>query len=127
MRLALLLCFSIIATAVFGQPKISVEHPNHDFGTFNEGVDSTHVFIVKNIGNRPLYIISVTKPCGCTSPTYSEKPIKPGETGTVTVKYKSADHPGNFKKTLQIKTNDPKKDVVTISISGNVIAKEAIK
>lgn len=123
MRLALLLCFSIITTAVFGQPKISVEHPDHDFGTFNEGVDSAHVFIVKNTGDRPLIIFSVTKPCGCTKPTFSKKPIMPNKTGTVVVRYYSADHPGYFKKTLQIKTNDPKKDVFTISISGTVTPK----
>lgn len=123
MKNTFIILFTLITTVIIAQPKISIEQPDHDFGTFNEGVDSAHVFIVKNVGDRPLYIISVSKPCGCTSPTYSEKPIKPNETGTVVVRYYSADHPGHFKKTLQIRTNDPKNSVFTISISGTVIPK----
>lgn len=125
MKTAFTLFFTFISFIAFSQAKIAVDHPDYNFGTFNEGADSTHIFTVKNIGNKPLIIISVTKPCGCTEPTFSQKPIMPGETGTVTVLYRSADHPGYFKKTLQIKTNDPKKDVYTISISGTVIAKKA--
>lgn len=116
----LLVCFT--ATA-FAQAEVSLDKNTHDFGTFKEGADSVCVFTVTNTGNQPLVIMGVSKPCGCTSPDYSKEPIMPGKTGTITVKYSSQDHPGKFIKSLQVRTNAPKQDAFTITITGEVIPK----
>lgn len=113
-----------LSAAVFGQAQATLNKNIHNFGTFKEGADSVCVFTITNTGNQPLIIISVSKPCGCTTPDYSREPIMPGKTGTVTVKYASQDHPGKFIKNLQVKTNDPVHDVVTITITGEVIPKD---
>jgi hypothetical protein len=115
----------VLATATtFGQAKISLDKKIYDFGTFKEGPDSTCVFNVKNEGTAPLIIVSVTKPCGCTTPSYTQAPIPPGGTGEIVVKYASDGHPGTFTKRLQVRTNDPKNDYFFITIRGNAIAKE---
>ncbi len=114
--------FSMLVT--LGQAKVSIENDTYDFGTFKEGADSTCVFTVKNVGTSPLIIISVSKPCGCTQPSFTKAPILPGETGKVTVVYRSNGHPGTFTKRMQVRTNDPKKEVTIITIRGNAVAKE---
>ena len=44
--------------------------------------------------------------CGCTVPTYTKTPIKPGEKGTVKVTYNGkGKFPGHFKKTVTLRTN----------------------
>lgn len=124
MRAFLLILFSIIAYSSNAQAKAEIENPIYDFGSFIEGADSTHTFLVKNTGTTPLYIISVSKPCGCTSATFSSQPILPNGTGSVTIKYSSMGKTGAFNKTLQVKTNDPNKQISLITIKGTVLKKE---
>lgn len=124
MKAFLLILFSIIAYNSNAQAKAEIENPIYDFGSFIEGADSTHTFLVKNTGTTPLYIISVSKPCGCTASTFSNQPILPNETGTVTIKYSSMGKRGAFNKTLQVKTNDPNKQISLITIKGTVLKKE---
>lgn len=114
----------LTATATFGQAKLSLDKKFYDFGTFKEGPDSTCVFNVTNEGTAPLIIISVTKPCGCTTPTYTQAPIPPGGKGKIVVKYASDGHAGTFAKRLQVRTNDPKNGYVFITVKGNAVAKE---
>lgn len=116
----LLVCFS---AAAFAQAEVSLDKNTHNFGTFNEGADSVCVFTVTNTGNQPLVIMGVSKPCGCTTPDYTKEPIMPGKSGTITVKYSSLDHPGKFIKSLQVRTNAPKQDTFTITITGDVLPK----
>lgn len=116
------LLLSLTVVAVSAQAKLTIDSTLHDFGTMKEGEKVTHKFIIKNTGTTPLYIINVTRPCGCTTPTYSQDPIEPGKTGEIIVQYDSDGHPGIFAKQLQIQSNDPEK-YHTITVTGTVIAK----
>ncbi|HYG16994.1 MAG TPA: DUF1573 domain-containing protein [Bacteroidia bacterium] len=113
--------FILIAAVVCAQPKLSLDTTAHDFGKFKEGAVKTFTFTVTNTGNQPLVIEKVSRPCGCTNPTFTIEPIMPGKTGKVTVAYNSENHPGLFSKMLQIKSNDPEQ-YHQITIMGEVIA-----
>ena len=44
--------------------------------------------------------------CGCTIPSYTKAPIKPGEKGEIKVTYNGTGaFPGHFKKTITVRTN----------------------
>lgn len=44
--------------------------------------------------------------CGCTVPSYTKTPIKPGEKGEIKVTYNGKGaFPGHFKKTITVRTN----------------------
>ena len=72
-------------------PSIKFEKTTHDFGTFSE-TNSTQkcVFTFTNVGKSPLIINQAIGSCGCTIPTYTKAPIRPGEKGEIKVTYKVA-------------------------------------
>jgi len=68
-------------------PVMEFEETEFDFGKISRGTNVEHVFKFKNTGDAPLVIVSATSSCGCTIPTYSDKPVAPGDTGELLVKY----------------------------------------
>ncbi len=95
------------ASAQKKQAEIKFEKSTIDYGTFSEKdpVQSC-VFRFTNVGNAPLVINQAIASCGCTVPSYTKKPIKPGEKGEVKVTYNGkGKFPGHFKKSVTIRTN----------------------
>lgn len=114
-----LLTFATASIAA-AQANLKQDKTVHNFGRFDEGPDKTCTFTVTNTGDQPLIIISVSKPCGCTEPEFSNEPIMPGKTGTIKVTYHSKGHPGAFYKTMQIKVNTAVQ-YYEIAIQGDVV------
>ena len=64
--------------------EIKFDTLSHDFGIFSEKdpiVQCTFTFT--NVGTAPLIIHQAIASCGCTVPTYTKDPIKPGEKGSI--------------------------------------------
>ena len=58
--------------------------------------------------------------CGCTVPQYPKEPIKPGESGEVTVTYNGAGKfPGHFRKTITLRTNS-KNEITRLVVEGDM-------
>ena len=75
-----------------------------DYGKIDINADGVRVFKFKNVGKSPLVIENISSSCGCTVPKKPTKPIMPGESGEIEVKYDTA-RPGGFSKTITIKSN----------------------
>ena len=86
-------------------PAIRFETTEYDFGKVLQGEQVSHTFKFKNVGDAPLIISSIEKTCGCTTPDFSSKPIKPGESGKITVTYDSKGHKGFQNKRLIVNAN----------------------
>lgn len=111
-----------ISAAKKAVPAVTIENASHDFGTIREADGNvTHVFTITNTGEAPLVISSATASCGCTKPEFPRAPIKPGESGSVKVTYNPSGRPGEFDKTVSLKTNDPKHRKTVLRIKGTVI------
>lgn len=96
-------------------PAIKFENTEHDFGKILQGEQVSYTFKFKNTGNAPLIISSIEKTCGCTTPDFSSKPIKPGESGKITVTYDSKGHKGFQNKRLIVKANtNPSETILRI-------------
>lgn len=138
---ALLLCGAIHTTAQVQKQKVSVSQVKaepgtkaenyaeikfdtleHDFGTFSKLDPIVKCsFRFTNTGTAPLVIHQAFASCGCTVPTYTKEPIKPGESGTVDITYNGTDKfPGRFKKTVTLRTNAASDEVVRLVVSGNM-------
>lgn len=78
---------------------------SHDFGTIPEGPAAEYEFKFKNTGNEPIVISKVHASCGCTTPSYSKEPVKPGETGTVKAVYNTQGRPSPFNKSITVISN----------------------
>ena len=103
----LMLMASVTAFAQQTQAEIKFDKTTHNFGKFSESNPvQTAIFTFTNTGTSPLIINSAMASCGCTVPTYTKTPIKPGEKGTVKVTYNGkGKFPGHFKKTVTLRTN----------------------
>lgn len=112
-----LLCFVMLTTAfaqnAAKQADIKFDKTSHNFGTFSEDDPVvTCVFKFTNTGTAPLIIHQAVPSCGCTVPTYTKEPIKPGESGKLEIRYNGAGKfPGRFKKSITVRTNGKTKMV----------------
>lgn len=101
-----------------GKEEMLFDKTSHDFGDLAYGSDGTVVFKFRNNSKQPMALTNVKSSCGCTVPTWSREPIKPGESSDIIVKY-NTNIPGTFNKTIQVfssANNSP----VRLSIMGSV-------
>lgn len=107
------------------KPDIHFTEKEYDFGTLPEKKGYvSHEFEFINTGDAPLLILSASASCGCTRPEYPKHPVKPGKSAKLKVTYNPAGRPGEFTKTITVRTNiKGKGKKVTLKIRGNVIPK----
>ena len=111
------------ATFVALQPDIEVSPTSYNFGTAQVGNAAEKDFVVSNVGRANLNITGVS----ITGPNASEFSVSadscngtrltPGENCTVTVAF-SPQSPGAKNATLEIVSNDPDEDTVSVALSG---------
>lgn len=96
-----------LKTSAQAKADIKFENNSQHLGSFSEKDPVVHAtFTFKNIGDSPLVVHEVITSCGCTVPSYSKEPIKPGGKGTIKVTYNGKGKPtGYFKKSIIIRTN----------------------
>ena len=119
--LSTLLLLVATAGSASAQPQASWLESSHDYGVIREQDGKVHCTMrVTNRGNQPLFIVKAQAACGCTSVTYPEEAIMPGDTAAVNVTYNPSGRPGEFDKQVLIVTNAAPKRTV-LHITGNVI------
>lgn len=102
-------------------PQIKFDKTIYDFGTFSESNPVQKcTFTFTNVGTAPLVINQAVASCGCTVPTYTKTPVKPGQKGTISVTYNGkGKFPGHFKKTITVRTNGTP-EMTRLYIEGNM-------
>lgn len=104
-------------------PVMAIDSPSVDLGTVTEGDTIMHVYNFKNTGNMPLVLSNVNASCGCTTPSYSQEPVAPGERGFITVKFNSKGKEGKLNKTVTAYANTKPADN-TVSFKIEVLTKK---
>jgi hypothetical protein len=66
--------------------------------------EGTYSFKFRNSGRSPLIIRNVVSQCSCLSVEYKKEPIKPGGSGSITLKYDTKKE-GSFYKSMVIFSN----------------------
>ena len=101
--------------------KIRFTEMEHQYGTIQKGGNGDCEFEFFNDGNEPLILSSVKASCGCTTPSYTQKPVMPGKSGTIKVHY-NTNNVGGFSKTVTVTSNAIDNPRVVLRIKGNVLA-----
>lgn len=117
---ALLVAF-VTTTALAQQnskAEFKFDKETHDFGKIPQGKPVTHVFTFTNVGTEPIIINEVKPSCGCSVAEFTKTPVKPGETGTISVTYNAAAKQP-FTKNFTVRSNT-KTPVKTLYIKGEV-------
>lgn len=105
---------------IFSAQTISFENTTIDYGNIKTKSNGHRIFTFKNTGDKPLILSNVRASCGCTVPEWEQSPVLPGKTGQIKVEY-NTNIQGNFKKSIEVYSNDPKKSRSILFIQGNVI------
>lgn len=106
-----------------GLPVFSVSQNVHDFGTIIQGEKVSHIYKFKNTGKSDLIVSSVRASCGCTVPTYSKDPVKPGGEGEIEIVFDSSGRSGRQHKTITVLTNS-QPNSVELSFTAEVLVPE---
>ena len=95
------------ATKAENYAEIKFDTLRYNFGKFSKNDPIVKCsFRFKNTGTAPLVIHQAFASCGCTVPTFTKEPIKPGEKGVIEVTYNGTDKfPGHFQKTITVRSN----------------------
>ncbi|MFD2565790.1 DUF1573 domain-containing protein [Pseudotenacibaculum haliotis] len=91
----------------FGQddkPIFKFKAETLNYGKIALGSDGKRVFEFTNVGKSPLIITRIQASCGCTVPKKPERPIMPGEKGTIEISYDTK-RVGGFSKAITIFSN----------------------
>ena len=109
------------ACAQSSRPVMVFDRLTHNFGDVpRKGGDLVKEFRFVNKGDAPLVIKKITKSCSCMTVTYSRKPVMPGKSAVIKIKYEPHKvEPGIFLKAAQIYSNEPSTKVRIITIQGN--------
>jgi Protein of unknown function (DUF1573) len=118
-----------IAFFVFGQinaqkqAEIKFDTETIQFGKVSQGEVVDTFFVFKNTGKAPLHVSQAKGSCGCTRPTWPDKPIAPGESAKIGVRFNSAKRSGDQSKTITVES-DATRAVIQLRIEGFVVAPE---
>ncbi len=99
-----------------GTPSIKWEQAEYDFGSVYQQEQPEHEFVFTNAGTAPLRIEQVITTCACAVGKTPDKPIAPGENGSITVTFLAGRMRGKTTKYIFVVSNDPaqKRSMLTI-------------
>ena len=125
--ITILLAIAMSIAVCSAQDKIGnvleVDKTVHNFGDIM--LDSGPVsctFTFKNISEKPVVVYNVVSSCGCTDVKWTKEPLRPGQSGTVSVTYSNDEGPYPFDKTITMYVSDIKKPVL-LKVRGVSLAK----
>ena len=101
-------------------PEIEFEEIVHDYGDVPYNGNGECEFRFTNTGDAPLLIQKPKSSCGCTIPSWPDKPILPGKSEVINVTYRT-NRAGNFNKTITVTSNALKNSSVVLRIKGRVL------
>ncbi len=101
-------------------PNIEFERTKYDGGLVLEGEKVNVAYAFTNTGEEPLIIESVKASCGCTASAPKDKIIQPGESSEIQATFNSRGRKGKQRKSITVRTNDPDKSTVILSLEVKV-------
>ena len=101
-------------------PKAVVDQTEYKFGTLDMSDSGSHDFVFTNAGDAPLTLASGGTSCRCAMSKLDRERIPPGGSAKVTVTWKPIDKLGPYRQTAKIRTNDPARPQITLTVSGRI-------
>lgn len=103
-----------------GTQTVRFDHEKWNFGDVAEdGGKVEHAFVFTNVSSKPVVVLDVVSGCGCTTPSYSRKPVMRGEKGEIVVSFDPMNRPGHFSKGISVQISGST-EPVTLLVEGVV-------
>jgi hypothetical protein len=94
-------------------------NPDRECGLIKKGTDYPFSFTFTNTGTKDLIITRAEHYCSCIEMQWTQQPVKPGKTGTVSGVFHATDK-GRFKKDIYVHVESAQVAMKVISIAGIV-------
>ena len=111
----------ILPYLAYSEASIVFDSESYDVGEVKAGEQVEKTFVFTNQGTDELIITDVKSTWGCTAVVTSSSHLKTNEKGTIVVKVNTEGRNGVFSKSIFVKTNDPKRLNITLTLSMTVI------
>ena len=100
---------------------IKWDKTEYDFGNIKQDNPQKVEYVFENTGDKPVIITKAEASCGCTKLTYDQKPIMPGQKGTISTVF-DAKELGLFQKSITVFMNlDAPNDGYELKLTGSVV------
>lgn len=129
MKKAVLFFFLGISTlAVYSQDKVAkieFKEKTINLGKVAVGSEVKAAYEFTNTGDAPLVISDVKTGCGCTVSEKPNKPIAPGENGTIVVQYVRNQKPTDIRRSITVLSNaaNAENNATVIHLRGELVDK----
>ena len=104
------------------KPVARVSASTHDFGLLDPHSTATHSFTVYNDGDSPLELQVYDSTCKCTVGKLNQRFVDPGENTSVTLTWNTGYKDDEYKQSVTLTTNDPRRRFLTLNVRGTVKA-----
>jgi len=122
----LIVLSSLVLTAcALKAPQLRLEADEIDLGEVVVGEIVLRRVRLKNAGDAPLEIFSVSTSCGCTTASIDTTTIPPGEQALLTIEYDSGAHDvesnASVHRQIFIASNDPDQPEMVIDLRAELV------
>lgn len=109
-----------------GTPEIVLDTTALELGDMPNGQIAEREVVVRNDGDAPLVVDTVTTSCGCTTAVLEPMTLAPGESGTLRIAFDSGAHGpdlrGPLMREVMIASNDPVTPEAVVAVTANILA-----
>src|SRR5687768_2149304 len=110
---------AVNTTEPHGQAEV-VGPETHNFGFMEQDRKGSHTFEIRNIGNAPLKLAKGATTCKCTLSTLENDTVQPGKSAKIELEWTASGHETNFRHSATIRTSDPGRQYIQLTIEGRV-------
>ena len=115
----------LLATAAWAEdapkaPRIRVEPEGFDFGNVLPGKTLRKEFTIRNFGNAPLVLESVSTTCGCTAALAGTQTVEPGRSPPLRVTFQTRTFSGKVERKVLVRSNDPQTPLLEVKLGATV-------
>lgn len=108
-----------------GVPRIAPASLSLELGDMPNGEIAERELVVRNDGDAPLVVDTITTSCGCTTAALEPMTIAPGTSGILRITFDSGAHGpdlrGPLLREVMIASNDPATPEVVVSVTANIL------
>ncbi len=124
---ALALLLETVGVGVAAAPRIGVDSPTWAFPDTVAGIAVTHAFVLSNAGEQELVITTVAPGCHCTTTLLAASHLQPGQSVELRAMLDTEGLSGRVVRYITITSSDPVHPQITVSLMGNVVARQAFQ
>ncbi len=103
------------------EPNAADDSHMWDFGQVKEGEVLEHVFILRNLQDKPMVIANMHTSCGCTVSQAQKKHLLPGEQTQINVKFHTQGYSGKVEQYVYVHTDDASEPIIKYAIKAEVV------